>query len=55
MICNPDYPKDYAKKGIGKDTTIWSKNDNSWDIYCNGSAQNIFVGAIAISGVIISL
>ena len=57
MICNYDYPKKMAKQKIGskEEGTIFSFEGDSYQIFCDGSAQKLLVGAIAASGAIISL
>ena len=58
MICDYDYPKSMGKRNIGSEaegSTWTSPKGNIYNIYCDGSAQNILVGTIATAGLVVSL
>ena len=57
-ICDYDYPKKMAQRNIGspdEGSTWTSPKGNIYNIYCDGSAQNILVGTIATAGLVVSL
>ena len=56
-ICQSNYPEFMASKEIGgPDQGLrWSFQGNTWLLYCDGSANNLLAGAIAVAGVTFTL